>query len=103
MRPDRTGERSVVTVLVCVLVVLAACAALLLGELGERSLREQRAQATADAVALAGVTGGRSAASEVAGANHAVLHAMEEDGVTVIARVRRAGIEATAAARPAPR
>jgi len=57
----------------------------------------QQAQVAADAAALAGVTGGRAAATKLATANGGVLvtFASEGDTVQVVVRVR----EATATAR----
>lgn len=103
MRCERPSERSSVTVLMSVVVVLTALSALLLGGLGAQVATVQRSQATADAVALAGVTGGRSAAAEVAQVNSGSLDGFEQRGATVVVRVRHGGVGAEAAARPTPR
>lgn len=67
----------------------------LLGDLVDR----QRARSAADAAALAGVTGGRPAAAEMAAANGAVLVEWSERGdevlVTVIVGDQRVAARAT--------
>lgn len=70
-------------------------------------LDRQRAMAAADAAALAGVTGGRSAASALATANGAVLVAWDERAgpdaaVTVTVTVAVDGRQATARATDGP-
>lgn len=68
-------------------------------------LDRQRAMAAADAAALAGVTGGRPAAEQLAAANGAVLVAWDErtgSGVVVTVTVDVDGRRATAAATDGP-
>jgi Flp pilus assembly protein TadG len=84
-------------------VVLGALFLTAIGELADAVVDRARAQAAADAAALAGVTGGRATAAHVAAANGAVLARFERTGrrdaavVTVIADVdgRRATARAT--------
>jgi Flp pilus assembly protein TadG len=94
------GSMLVFTVLVGLAFTLAAIAALvpLFDELGAR----QRAQNAADAAALAGVTGGRSAADDLAAANGAVLVVWERHGRTVTVTVSVDGRTALARATDAP-
>lgn len=90
-------------VLVLVFVVVVATAALMLARFGDHVVSVERASATADAVALAAVTGGDSASADVARANGASLKSLHRSGTLVVVRVERAGDTATAAAQPAPR
>jgi hypothetical protein len=62
----------------------------------------QRAQNAADAAALAGVTGGRGAAVELARANGAALVMWEPVGDTVVVTVAVDGRTASARATDAP-
>ena len=61
-----------------------------------------RAQHAADAAALAGVTGGNSAASSLAGANDATLVAWSRSGYEVTVTVRVGEQQATARATNEP-
>ena len=83
-----------------VLAALVLCVAMLYGvsRLGSAVIALQRAQSVADLVALAGVTEGRAAASEVAGANAATLEHWGVDAGVVSVQVRRDGVVAGAAA-----
>lgn len=94
------GSMLVFTVLVGLAFTLAALVALvpLFDELGAR----QRAQNAADAAALAGVTGGRPAAADLAGANGATLVSWGRDGHTVMVTVSVDGRAASARATDAP-
>ncbi len=85
MAHDR-GSAFVLTVLVGLAVTSAALAALVpwLDELGDR----ERARNAADAAALAGVTGGKPAATALAEANGGVLIAWRRDGSVVTVAVR---------------
>ncbi|MGZ4692144.1 MAG: pilus assembly protein TadG-related protein [Acidimicrobiales bacterium] len=90
--------------LVALVVVAAAGAALVVAALGGVVIDRTRARTAADAAALAGVTGGRDRAEQVARANGGALRRfVQVDGaVEVTVRVGRA--EATARARAgAPR
>ncbi len=69
-----------------------------LGELHDR----QQARSAADAAALAGVTGGQSAAISLASANDATLVTWSRSGRTVTVRVRVGYQEATARATDGP-
>lgn len=82
-------DRGAMTVLV-VLVAFAITAAITLGlvpVLGDLTDRQQ-ARSAADAAALAGVMGGRSAAATLAAANDAVLVGWSRSGREVTVRVR---------------
>ena len=61
-----------------------------------------RAQHAADAAALAGVTGGESAASSLAAANHGTLVAWSRDGFEVTVTVQVGEQRATARATNEP-
>ena len=94
------GSMLVLSVLVGVAVTAAAMLALvpLLGELVDR----QRAQAAADAAALAGVVDGRGGAASLAAANGGVLVGWSQTGADVIVEVEVAGVRAVARATDAP-
>lgn len=94
------GSMLVLTVLVGLAVtaaVLMAITPLLTG-----LVQRQRAQAAADAAALAGVVGGRPAAADLARANGAVLVAWSEVGDEVTVTVEVADQRARARATDAP-
>lgn len=91
------------TVLVLVVVVVAAASALMLARFGGYVVSVERASATADAVALAAVTGGERACVDVARANAASLESLHRSGTLMVVRIERAGDGALAAAQPAPR
>ena len=96
-------DRGAMTVLV-VLVALAITAAIMLGlvpVLGELTDRQQ-ARSAADAAALAGVTGGRSAAATLAAANDAALVGWSRSGREVTVTVRVGGQTVTARATDGP-
>jgi predicted RND superfamily exporter protein len=62
----------------------------------------ERAQNAADAVALAGVTGGATASSSIAAANQATVVAWSRDGNAVTVTVRVGEEQATARATDEP-
>lgn len=103
-RAERQGgsDQGSMVLLVTVAVVLAGLAAVATAELGVAMMRRQCAQTAADAAALAGVEGGRTAAVRLAVANHGQLEAFGRDGwtVTVTARCGRATARATASNGP---
>ena len=88
--------------MVTVAVVLAGLAAVATAELGAAMVRRQCAQTAADAAALAGVEGGRTAAVRLAVANHGRLEAFGREGrtVTVTASCGRAMARASASNGP---
>lgn len=96
-------ERSAVTVLALVMVVVVATAILMLARFGSHVASVERAAATADVVALAAVTGGDSASREVARANGASLESLQWRGMVAVVHIELGGETAVAAARPAPR
>lgn len=86
------------------LVALAITAAIMIGlmpVLGDLADRQQ-ARSAADAAALAGVTGGRSAAVSLAAANDAVLVGWNRSGHEVTVRVRVGGQTVIARATDGP-
>jgi Flp pilus assembly protein TadG len=84
-------------------ILLVACGSiLLLGRLGQLAHRRAQARTAADAAALAGAAGGRSAAEDVATANGAVLVAFDVHGGDVDVRVRVGSTHAIARARREP-
>jgi len=80
------GSMMILVMFVSVGLVAAITTALMpvLIDLSDR----QQARSAADAAALAGVTGGRTAASALASANDAVLVGWSDDGDTVTVRVQ---------------
>lgn len=99
-RHTDTGSALVLTVMIGLGLLGATTLALtpVLGDLLER----QRARTAADAAALAGVSGGRGGATELARANGAVLIAWSESGDEVTVTVRVGDRTATARATDAP-
>jgi Flp pilus assembly protein TadG len=99
-------DRGQAVPLVAVVIVLALVVTLAIGDLGRSAGDAGRARAAADAAALAGVTGGRNAAAELAAANGATLVSWAATGgtghvtVTVTVRVGRATATAAASNRP---
>ena len=95
---------SIVLMVGLVVVALSAAAiggaAAVFDQVGARG----RAQIAADAAALAGVTGGRSASSDLAGANAGRLVGWRRlpDAVTIEVVVEVDGVRATARATDAP-
>ena len=94
------GSVFVVTVLAGLAVSGAAMVALV--PWFDAMIDRERARTAADAAALAGVTGGRDAATEIAAANGAELVAWTRDGQTVTVTVRVDANRATARATNGP-
>ena len=94
------GAMLVVTVLVGLALTTAVMLALVprLGELVDR----QRAQAAADAAALAGVVDGRAGAAALAAANGGVLVGWSQGDAEVTVEVEVDGVRAVARATDAP-
>jgi hypothetical protein len=88
--------------LVAVVIVLAGSMALAVAELGVAAAQRSRAQISADAAALAGVSGGRSAAARLARANGAHLVSFERSGWVVTVVVDVGDARATASATNGP-
>jgi Flp pilus assembly protein TadG len=83
-------------------VVVAALVAMGVAREGTVMAQRERAQTAADAAALAGVTGGRSASADLAVANGATLVSFERDGSTVTVIVRVGDVRARARATDGP-
>ena len=97
----RRGERGTATLLV-VPAALAICAGCLAGvsRIGVAATGLARADAVADLSALAAVTGGVDAATDVAAANGARTLGVTTSGAVRTVRVRVDGIVASASAAP---
>jgi hypothetical protein len=74
--------------LVALVVAVALGVSLAVARIGSMLVAHARARAAADAAALAGVTGGREAAAELARRNGAVLVEFIREGTEVEVRVR---------------
>jgi uncharacterized membrane protein len=98
MRSDR-GQS---VLLVLVVVVLVALLAVGFVQAADVVLDRQRAQTAADAAALAGLQGGRSAAAQLAAANGAVLVSFAREGATVTVVVSVDEVRARARASNGP-
>jgi Flp pilus assembly protein TadG len=85
-----------------VVVLIAALMCLAVAGLGRAMLDRQRAQTAADAAALAGVSGGRSAAAQLATRNHGTLVQFHVDGLDVVVVVVVGSARATARAGDGP-
>ena len=83
-------------------VAVVATIAISVAAVGHRLIAHQRAVTAADAAALAGTTGGRSAAQRLASANGGVLVGFVEQGDIVVVRVSVDGIVVTARATDGP-
>ncbi len=96
------SDRGSAVVLVAVALVFTGLLSVGAAALGEAMLHRQQAQSAADAAALAGVSGGRSAAADLASRNGAVLVAFWRRGpvVTVVVERRRAHAMASASNGP---
>lgn len=92
--------------LLLIAVTLAALTMIGVGKLGSRMIARQRAQAAADATALAGVTHGDAGARQVAASNSATLVSLSiedtPEGVTCSVVVIVDGVTATARATDKP-
>lgn len=83
-------------------VALTAAVTIALVPVLEDLIERQQARSAADAAALAGVIGGRSAALDVTGRNDATLVAWREHGDEVVVTVRVGDHEASARATDGP-
>ncbi len=99
-RPTRTERGSASLVLLAGLAV-AVVLATGVARVGDAAARRARADATADVVALAAVTGGDDAAAAIAAANGAEVRRLRRLGDTVVVDVTASGATSVAAARPA--
>jgi hypothetical protein len=94
-------ERSSITPLLLVIVVMTASLSVAVAALGGAAVATERAQAAADATALVAAVAGMPAAAEVAEANGAVLLAAstrDGDDPTWVVRLQLGGATASAAA-----
>jgi hypothetical protein len=98
MRSDR-GQAVLVLAVVVVVVALVAIG---FARAADVVLDRQQAQTAADAAALAGLQGGRSAAARLAAANGAVLVSFVEAGSMVTVVVSRGEVRARARASDGP-
>lgn len=88
--------------LMAVVVVLAALVAVGLAQAGAVVVDRQRAQTAADAAALAGLSGGRVAAQQLAASNGAALMSYDQDEFEVTVVVRFGQVSARARASDGP-
>lgn len=95
-------QRGNVTIVVAVILGIAAFGAAGLARLGATAVGRARAQAAADAAALAGAADGEEAANTIAERNGAELTGWETDGDDVIVTIRRGPHTARARARWEP-
>jgi len=97
-----TRNRGQAFVMIVVVIAVVGCVAVALASIGVRMAHRAQAQSAADAAALAGADGGRTAAARIANSNGASLIAYdieaESDGVTVIVVVEVGGERATSRA-----
>lgn len=100
--PTLVGERGQAVPLALVPVAVAAAVGVGLVHLGRTAADEARAQAAADAVALAGAVHGEAVAREVAGANGAEVQRYQRDGDEVQVTIGRGSGAAQARARWTP-
>ena len=98
-RRNDVGQAVVLVLAVAVLIVVCMVA---VGRFGSRVVDIEQAQVAADAAALAGVDGGREAASALAAANNGTLVAFRVVGDDVLVAVVVGGVRATARASRAP-
>jgi uncharacterized membrane protein len=94
----RRDERGQTLPLVVLLVAFVIVVAMALARLAINTSDRVRAQAAADAAALAGAIGGRDAARAIADANNAVLVSFAQEGDIVTVEVARGGRHAGARA-----
>jgi hypothetical protein len=80
--------------------MVAVVMTLVVATVGRTVVDRTRARTAADAAALAGVTGGRAAAEQLAGANGGTLEDFSTIGSAVEARVRVGTARATSRAAP---
>lgn len=84
-------------------IVLAVVVTTSVARVGAAAARRARLDAIADLTALAGVTGGGRAASDVARADGVEVVSFQDRGGVVVVVVSDGAVRATAAARPARR
>jgi predicted transcriptional regulator len=99
---EQRRDRGQSTVLLLAVITLAVVSVTATARFAGRVVTRQQAQTAADAAALAGAAAGRTAASELADANGAVLVTFVEVGDDVQVVVRVGGATATARATRAP-
>lgn len=99
---EHHGDRGQAVLLMAVVVVLAALVAVGLADAGAVIVDRQRAQTAADAAALAGVSGGRAAAAQLAASNGAVLVSYDQQGFEVNVVVTLGRVSARARASDGP-
>lgn len=97
-RWQTADERGQAVPLTAALVALAVVLVLGMGQLSGDVVDAGRARSAADAAALAGVHGGRVAATSLAARNGAVLTSWRQDGDEVLVTVRVGAASATARA-----
>ncbi len=96
----RFGDGGQVLPMLALVILVAMASALAVARLGVEVIDRARARTAADAAALAGVDGGRSAADAAARANGGrLVHFVSSGGATEV-EVQVGGSEATARARP---
>jgi hypothetical protein len=96
------GQRGSVVLVLPALVLVAALLGLGSARLGDAALARARADAVADVVALAAVSGGGTSAREVARRGGAALVEHRRSGEVHQVVVRVDGVRAEAAAEPGP-
>lgn len=96
------SDRGQAVLMLTVVVVLVALVAIGFVHAADVVLDRQQAQTAADAAALAGVLGGRPAASRLAAANGAVLVSYQQQGATVTVVVSTGEVHARAKASNGP-
>ena len=92
-------ERGQVAPLIAVILVCGGFLCVVVARFGVAAMTRAEARTSADAVALAGAGGGRPAADEIAGANHADIVDYQASGRDVKVRARWGDAAATAKAR----
>jgi Flp pilus assembly protein TadG len=98
----RVRDTGQAVVLCAALGVIAALVGVGVVEVGSAMLDRQRAHTAADAAALAGVSGGRTAAAEMAQRNHATLVQFSRTGSDVVVIVVVGAANAIARASDGP-
>lgn len=99
---SKRAEQGSVTLVVAVGFVFAAVVLIGIRQISDAATQRARADAVADLVALAAVTGGRQGAEAVSASNEAQLVSFERRGEVVVVVVRRSAVRAVAAARGVP-
>lgn len=102
VRRRARGERGQVAPLVAVILVVAMLGVLVVVRVGRLTADRARARTAADAAALAGASGGRSAAERLAAANGGVLEGFVAVGDDTEVTVRAGEARASARARRGP-